>query len=144
MEEMERDVAAYQRWVSSRFYASQRHNRSEVHKFMDELAMLVGCKPPLCPRYLDLLYSSDVTIHYSAFLIKEDFCLVQTAVVHGCRGSALLGPHVLERGVHGAAHRVPVAARGPELVERRARTTRSSVSASSLSTRSGCHFSSAV
>ena len=75
----------------------------------------------LCLRYLHLLYSSDVTIHYSAFLIKEDFCLVQTAVVHGCRASVLLGPHAVSRGVHGAAHRVQVAARGPELGERRAR-----------------------
>ena len=49
--EMERDVAAYQRWVSSRFYASPRHTTEvEYIRFMDELAVLVGCKPPLCAR----------------------------------------------------------------------------------------------
>ena len=138
-------MAAYQRWVSSRFYASQRHNRSEVHK-INERARDARRRQAtsLCPRYLDLLYSSDVTIHYSAFLIKKDFCVVQTAVVHGCRAFVLLGPHAVAQGVYGAAHRVAVAVRGPELVERRERTTRSSVSASALSTRSGCHFSSAV
>ena len=98
------------------------NNWSEVHKIHERArdARLVQAIS-LCPRYLDLLYSSDVTIHYSAFLIKEDFCWVQTAVVHGCRASVLLGPHAVARGVHWAVHRVPVAARGPELVERRAR-----------------------
>lgn len=48
---MERDVADYQHWVSSRFYASPRHSTEvEYVRFMDELAMLVGCKPPLCAR----------------------------------------------------------------------------------------------
>ena len=61
-----------------------------------------------------------MTIHYSAFLIKEEFCLVQTAVVYGCMAFVLIGPHAVSRGVHGAAHRVQVAARGPDLVERRA------------------------
>ena len=51
VEEMERDVAAYQRWVSSRFYGSQRHTIDVKYiKLMDELAMLVGCKRPLCAR----------------------------------------------------------------------------------------------
>ena len=47
--------------------------------------------------------------------------LVQTAAVHGCRASILLILYAVARGVHGAAHRVPVAACGPELVKRPAR-----------------------
>ena len=62
-----------------------------------------------------------MTIHYSAFLIKDNICLVQITVVHEGRASVLLGPHAVARVVNNAAHRVPVAARGPELVERRAR-----------------------
>ena len=37
------------------------------------------------------------------------------------QASVLLKPHAVAQGVHGAAHRVPVEARGPKLVERRAR-----------------------
>ena len=52
---MERDVAAYQRWVSSRFYASQRHTTEVKYiKFMDELAMLLGASHLSVPALLGL------------------------------------------------------------------------------------------
>lgn len=49
---MDRDIAEYQQWLRSRFYESQRHTiELDYVKYMDELATLVGCRPPLCALF---------------------------------------------------------------------------------------------